>query len=59
MKRQMRQRITPPFYSNAFSSDWTLVYSKAFSPGGGGGGGGGVDCSLTVSAFLDGASTQD
>ena len=27
-------RITPPLYCDGFSSDWTLVYSKALSWGG-------------------------
>lgn len=43
-------RITPPLYCDGFSSDWTLVYSKALSYEG--------DCFSAVSAFLDNGSTK-
>lgn len=40
-------RITPPLYCNGFSSDWTLVFSKALSLF--------LDCQHF---FLDNASTK-
>lgn len=45
-------RITSLLYCNGFSSDWTLVYSKALSWGGGGVQG---DVSRLSALFLDNA----